>query len=147
MKFLRHPFHKVMTIQDLMDYLSTTKNMHKITLDADALNILSKIEKWWEKFKVPTLITPHMGEYEKLFNVESPEQDKNIDFKELINSNSLKIYNNAYAESNIRDAIKSNYYQFQRIGYFKLDKNSSKENLIFNKTVSLRDSKPRTKFD
>ncbi len=85
--------------------------------------------------------------YEKLFNVESPEQDKNIDFKELINSNSLKIYNNAYAESNIRDAIKSNYYQFQRIGYFKLDKNSSKENLIFNKTVSLRDSKPRTKFD
>ena len=85
--------------------------------------------------------------YEKLFNVESPEQDKNVDFKELINSNSLRIYNNAYAESNIRDAIKSNYYQFQRIGYFKLDKNSSKENLIFNKTVSLRDSKPRTKFD
>ena len=42
---------------------------------------------------------------------------------------------------------KSNYYQFQRIGYFKLDKNSSKENLIFNKTVSLRDSKPRIKFD
>ena len=85
--------------------------------------------------------------YEKLFNVESPEQDKNVDFKELINSNSLRIYNNAYAESNIRDAIKSNYYQFQRIGYFKLDKNSSKENLIFNKTVSLRDSKPRIKFD
>ena len=85
--------------------------------------------------------------YDKLFNVESPELDKNVDFKKLINSNSLKVYKNAYAESNIRDVIKSNYYQFQRIGYFKLDKNSSKENLIFNKTVSLRDSKPRIKFD
>ena len=85
--------------------------------------------------------------YDKLFNVESPELDKNVDFKKLINSNSLKVYKNAYAESNIKDVIKSNYYQFQRIGYFKLDKNSSKENLIFNKTVSLRDSKPRIKFD
>ena len=85
--------------------------------------------------------------YDKLFNVESPELDKNVDFKKLINSNSLRVYKNAYAESNIRDVIKSNYYQFQRIGYFKLDKNSSKENLIFNKTVSLRDSKPRIKFD
>ena len=56
--------------------------------------------------------------YDKLFNVESPEQDKNVDFKKLINSNSLKVYKNAYAESNIRDVIKSNYYQFQRIGYF-----------------------------
>ena len=63
----------VKIIQGLMDYLSTTKNMHKITLDADALNILSKIEKWWEKFKVPTLITPHMGEYEKLFKVKKDD--------------------------------------------------------------------------
>ena len=85
--------------------------------------------------------------YEKLFNVESPDQDKNVDFKELINFDSLKKYNNACAESNIKDVVKSKYYQFQRIGYFKLDKNSLKEKLIFNKTVSLRDSKPRTKFD
>ena len=85
--------------------------------------------------------------YEKLFNVESPDQDKNVDFKELINFDSLKKYNNACAESNIKDVVKSKYYQFQRIGYFKLDKNSFKEKLIFNKTVSLRDSKPRTKFD
>ena len=85
--------------------------------------------------------------YEKLFKIESPDLDKNVDFKELINTDSLKKYNNAYAESNIKDVIKSKYYQFQRIGYFKLDKNSSKENLIFNRTVSLRDSKPRTKFD
>ena len=85
--------------------------------------------------------------YEKLFNVESPDQDKNVDFKELINFDSLKKYNNACAESNIKDVVKSKYYQFQRIGYFKLEKNSLKEKLIFNKTVSLRDSKPRTKFD
>ena len=85
--------------------------------------------------------------YEKLFNVESPDKDKNVDFKELINFDSLKKYNNACAESNIKDVVKSKYYQFQRIGYFKLDKNSLKEKLIFNKTVSLRDSKPRTKFD
>ena len=56
--------------KNLMHYLSSTNNIHNITLDADALNILSEIENWWEKFKTPTLITPHIGEYKKLFKIE-----------------------------------------------------------------------------
>jgi NAD(P)H-hydrate epimerase len=60
-------------IKDLMHYLSSTNNMHNIILDADALNVLSGIENWWEKFKTPTLITPHIGEYEKLFNIEKSD--------------------------------------------------------------------------
>ena len=57
-------------IDDLIYYLSNTKNNHKIVLDADALNILSEIENWWQNFKIPTLITPHIGEYKKLFGVK-----------------------------------------------------------------------------
>ncbi|MBM01390.1 MAG: NAD(P)H-hydrate dehydratase [Chloroflexi bacterium] len=60
-------------IDDLIYYLSNTKNKHKIILDADALNILSEIENWWQNFKIPTLITPHIGEYKKLFRVKGSE--------------------------------------------------------------------------
>ncbi len=58
-----------------------------------------------------------------------------IDF---INTESLKIINKAYAESNIRNVNFDKYYQFQRKGYFKLDKNG--KNLVFNRTVTLRDN-------
>ena len=60
-------------IKDLMYYLSNTNNKHNIILDADALNVLSGIENWWKKFKTPTLITPHIGEYEKLFNIKKSD--------------------------------------------------------------------------
>jgi len=60
-------------IKDLMYYLSNTNNTHNIILDADALNVLSGIENWWEKFKTPTLITPHIGEYKKLFNIKKSD--------------------------------------------------------------------------
>ena len=76
--------------------------------------------------------------YDKLFNVESPDENKETDHKEFINTESLKIINKAYAESNIRDVNFDKYYQFQRKGYFKLDKNG--KNLVFNRTVTLRDN-------
>ena len=76
--------------------------------------------------------------YDKLFNVESPDENKETDHKEFINTESLKIINKAYAESNIRDVNFDKYYQFQRNGYFKLDKNGKK--LVFNRTVTLRDN-------
>ena len=76
--------------------------------------------------------------YDKLFNVDSPDENKETDHKEFINTESLKIINKAYAESNIRDVNFDKYYQFQRNGYFKLDKNGKK--LVFNRTVTLRDN-------
>ena len=76
--------------------------------------------------------------YEKLFNIESPDENKETDHKDFINTESLKIINKAYAESNIRNVNFDKYYQFQRKGYFKLDKNG--KNLVFNRTVTLRDN-------
>jgi glutaminyl-tRNA synthetase len=77
--------------------------------------------------------------YDKLFNSESPDDDKENDFKDSLNENSLKTFNNACAEKNINNAEFDKYYQFQRKGYFKLD--SKKSDKIFNRTVTLRDNK------
>ena len=78
--------------------------------------------------------------YDRLFDKVSPDENENIDFKQFLNPNSLKEIKNVYIEPYLRKAKKSNYYQFQRLGYFKLDKNSTENDLIFNKTVSLRDT-------
>ena len=77
--------------------------------------------------------------YDKLFNSESPDDDKENDFKDSLNENSLQTFNNACAEKNINNAEFDKYYQFQRKGYFKLD--SKKSDKTFNRTVTLRDNK------
>ena len=77
--------------------------------------------------------------YDKLFNSESPDDDKENDFKDFLNENSLQTFNNACAEKNINNVEFDKYYQFQRKGYFKLD--SKKSDKIFNRTVTLRDNK------
>ena len=78
--------------------------------------------------------------YDRLFNKVSPDENEDIDFKNFLNPNSLKEIKNVFIEPCLRKAKISNYYQFQRLGYFKLDKNSTENDLIFNKTVSLRDT-------
>ena len=77
--------------------------------------------------------------YDRLFNSEYPE--KNGDFIENINEKSLKIINNAVLEKSFNSRVSDFPYQFERIGYFKIDsKDSSSEKLVFNRAVSLRDS-------
>ena len=77
--------------------------------------------------------------YDRLFNSEHPE--KNGDFIENINEKSLKIIDNAVLENSFNSEISDFPYQFERIGYFKIDsKDSSSEKLVFNRAVSLRDS-------
>ena len=60
--------------------------------------------------------------------------------KEMINPNSLKVLTNCYVEKFLADAKPLDYLQFQRIGYFNVDKESTPEHLIFNRTVSLKDN-------
>ena len=79
-----------------------------------------------------------INQYDRLFKTEFPDENKSLDYKDLINEESFKLIKSAYAESNIREAKIENYYQFQRKGYFKLD--SSNKGLIFNRTVTLRDT-------
>ena len=79
-----------------------------------------------------------INQYDRLFKTEFPDEKGSLDYKELINEESFRLITNAYAESNIRDAKFENFYQFQRKGYFKLD--SRNKGLIFNRTVTLRDT-------
>ena len=78
-------------------------------------------------------------EYDRLFMNESPDSDEAKDFMEFLNPNSLKIIE-AYAEPSLNEANIGDRFQFQRIGYFSVDDDSTKENMVFNKTVGLRDS-------
>ena len=78
--------------------------------------------------------------YDRLFNVENPSADER-DFRELLNPDSLKILNNCYVEKFAAENPTGNrYLQFQRTGYFTADKNSTPDHLIFNRTVSLKDT-------
>ena len=77
--------------------------------------------------------------YDRLFKVENPNAE-NGDFKDYINENSLQIVKEAKIENELAKAMASDKFQFLRLGYFCLDKNSTYENLIFNKAVGLKDS-------
>ena len=78
-------------------------------------------------------------QYDRLFSVENPSADER-DFRELINPESLKINNNCYVEEYLAEKKPGDYLQFQRIGYFMLDTDSSHNHLVFNKTVGLKDN-------
>ena len=77
--------------------------------------------------------------YDRLFSHESPDGNKEIDFKEFINPNSLEVIT-GYVEPSLQSAKNLDQFQFQRLGYFCVDKDSSAEKLVFNKTVGLRDT-------
>lgn len=78
--------------------------------------------------------------YDRLFNVENPSADER-DFRELLNPDSLKVLSNCYVEKfAAENPIGNRYLQFQRTGYFTADKNSTPDHLIFNRTVSLKDT-------
>lgn len=77
--------------------------------------------------------------YDRLFTHENPDGDKEVDFKEYINPNSLEVIT-GYLEPSLASAKDGDRFQFQRLGYYCVDKDSSSENLVFNKTVGLRDT-------
>lgn len=77
--------------------------------------------------------------YDRLFLDEAPDAHKDKDFMEFINPNSLEIIN-AFVEPSLQSAKIGERFQFQRLGYFNVDNDSTSENLVFNKTVGLRDS-------
>ncbi|MBS3993473.1 MAG: glutamine--tRNA ligase/YqeY domain fusion protein [Bacteroidetes bacterium] len=77
--------------------------------------------------------------YDRLFNHEAPDSQKDKDFKEFINPDSLKIVT-GFIEPSVKLAAIGDRFQFQRLGYFCLDKDSSKDSLIFNRTVTLKDT-------
>jgi glutaminyl-tRNA synthetase len=77
--------------------------------------------------------------YDRLFNDENPDGHKDKEFMEFVNPNSLQKIT-GYLEPSLKDAKVGDRFQFQRLGYFNVDTDSTNENLVFNRTVTLRDT-------
>ncbi|MFT7588466.1 MAG: glutaminyl-tRNA synthetase [Limisphaerales bacterium] len=85
-------------------------------------------------------LTAEVRLYDRLFMDEAPDSNKEKDFLELLNPNSLEVLDTVYVEPAIKDAKPGRQFQFLRKGYFCVDPDSENENkLIFNRTVTLRD--------
>ena len=79
--------------------------------------------------------------YDRLFAVENPSADTEHDFRELLNPDSLRVINDAKIEPFLAETAKvGDTFQFQRIGYFTVDQDSTEGHLVFNRTIGLKDS-------
>ena len=89
-------------------------------------------------------INAEVREYDRLFLDETPDSHPDKDFMDFVNPNALKIIK-AYVEPSLQEAKVGERFQFQRLGYFNVDNDSSSDKLIFNKTVGLRDTWAKVK--
>lgn len=78
--------------------------------------------------------------YDRLFTSENPSEDKEKEFRELLNPESLKVLTNCRVEMELQHAKAYDHFQFQRLGYFNLDPDSRDGHLVFNRTVPLKDT-------
>ena len=88
----------------------------------------------------PHAIEAEVRLYDRLFKDEDPAGHKEIDFKEFINENSLKVLQACKLEPSLKEAKPGDRFQFQRLGYFCVDKDSRAGKLVFNRTVALKDT-------
>jgi len=88
----------------------------------------------------PHSINAEVRLYDRLFTVSNPTSDKEKDFKEFLNPESLKILKNCKIEPSINKLKPFDRFQFERKGYFCIDPDSTKDNIIINRTVALRDT-------
>jgi glutaminyl-tRNA synthetase len=77
--------------------------------------------------------------YDYLFTVPNPDADEDKDFTEFINPNSLEVISDAKVEPSLANAQPGEQYQFERIGYFAVDRDTTPGQVVFNRTVTLRD--------
>jgi len=82
--------------------------------------------------------------YDRLFMDPEPDGHKDVDFKEFLNPESLKVLSNCKMEPCLKDAKTLDKFQFQRLGYFCVDPASTSDKIVFNKTVGLKDSWAKT---
>ncbi|WP_299062548.1 glutamine--tRNA ligase/YqeY domain fusion protein [uncultured Polaribacter sp.] len=100
---------------------------------------LRKVKGTLHWVSVKHAIKAEVRAYDRLFLDEAPDSHKDKDYMEFINPNSLEIIE-AFLEPSLQTAKIGERFQFQRMGYFNVDDDSTKENLVFNKIVGLRDS-------
>jgi glutaminyl-tRNA synthetase len=78
--------------------------------------------------------------YDRLFTLEDPSEDKDQDFKTFLNPDSLVVLPTCYIEPFVKGAPAFSHFQFERLGYFNVDPDTAPENLVFNRTVPLKDT-------
>ena len=89
---------------------------------------------------VPTAVEVTVRDYDRLFNVENPSAEEG-DFRDLLNPESLKVRETVKIEPWLAERAKDgDHYQFQRIGYYTVDPDSTAERLVFNRTIGLKDT-------
>ncbi len=88
----------------------------------------------------PDAIEAEVRLYDRLFKDPDPAGHKDIDFKEFLNENSLRELTGCKLEPSLKDAKEGDRFQFQRLGYFCVDKDSKPGALVFNRTVGLKDT-------
>jgi glutaminyl-tRNA synthetase len=86
------------------------------------------------------VISAEVRLYDRLFNVANPTAKKDIDFKVHLNPNSLTILSDCFIESTLSSAKPGEKFQFERLGYFCVDHNTTPKKIIFNRIVTLKDS-------
>ena len=117
----------------------------KCSYDADSLSgtgteaSLRKVKGTLHWVSISHSIKAEVRSYDRLFTDEAPDSHKDKTFMDFVNPNSLTV-SQAFVEPSLALAKKSSSFQFQRLGYFKVDDDSTSEALVFNKTVGLRDS-------
>jgi len=100
---------------------------------------LRKVKGTLHWVSIPHAIKAEVRLYDRLFNDENPDGHKDKDFMDFINPNSLEKIT-GYLEPSMKNAKIGDRFQFQRLGYFNVDTDSTDENLVFNRTVTLRDT-------
>ncbi len=89
---------------------------------------------------VPTATRAEIRDYDRLFSVENPSAEEG-DFRDLLNPDSLRVRDNAMIEPWLAERIQvGDHYQFQRLGYYVVDKDSTPGHPVFNKTIGLKDT-------
>jgi len=89
---------------------------------------------------VPTAVKVEVRDYDRLFAVENPSAEQG-DFRDLLNPDSLKIRENVMIEPWLAERVKAgDHYQFQRLGYYTVDPDTTPDHIVFNKTIGLRDT-------
>ncbi|MDD2257017.1 MAG: glutamine--tRNA ligase/YqeY domain fusion protein [Bacteroidales bacterium] len=89
---------------------------------------------------VPHSLDVEVRLYERLLSVANPAEEKNTDFMDLLNPDSLKVLPHVKIEPVVQEANALDAFQFMRVGYFCVDPDSTPDRLIFNRTVSLKDT-------
>ncbi len=89
---------------------------------------------------VPTAVEVEVRDYDRLFAVENPSAEEG-DFRDLLNPDSLVVSKNVMIEPWLAERVKAgDHYQFQRLGYYTVDPDTTPEHIVFNKTIGLKDT-------